>query len=76
MESVAKAYSLSPRLLAKENGLKEPPFVGQVLRIPDERGNTYTVREGDTKSLLCGSDENFARKNGGDAFYIGMRAVL
>lgn len=76
LENIAKTYSVSPRALARENGLKEPPFAGQILRIPKECGNAYTVREGDTKELLCGSAENFARKNGGEAFYIGMRVIL
>ncbi|MBQ8394005.1 MAG: LysM peptidoglycan-binding domain-containing protein [Clostridia bacterium] len=73
---IAEAYSVSPRLLARENGLQEPPFTGQILRIPNERGNAYTVREGDTKELLCGSADNFSRKNGGGAFYIGMLVIL
>lgn len=76
MEKIASAYSVSPRLLARENGLRAQPFAGQVLRIPNECGNAYTVREGDTKSLLCGSEEGFARKNGSGVFYIGMQVVL
>ena len=44
-----------------------------VLKIPEARGNEYFVQEGDTKALLCGSEENFRLKNGTDIFYIGMR---
>lgn len=76
LEKIASAYSVSARLLAKENGLCAQPPVGSLLRIPKEYGNAYTVKEGDTKTLLCGSDEAFARKNGTDVFYLGMRVIL
>jgi LysM repeat protein len=76
LRQIAEYFSVSPFLLAKENGLAEEPFCGQVLSIPTERGNLYTIKEGDTKALLCGSEENFARKNGTDTFYIGMRIIL
>ena len=73
VEEIASAFSVSVWLLVKENGLTEQPFAGQILSIPDEVGNEYTVQAGDTKALLCGSEENYERKNGTDAFYIGMR---
>ena len=76
VRAIAEYYSVSPFLLAKINGLTEEPKEGRLLRIPDERGNCYIVREGDTKILLCGSEENYARKNGTDIFYIGMRVIL
>ena len=76
LEEIADYFSVSERLLAKENGLAETPFAGQILTIPTERGNAYTVQEGDTKALLCGSEENFYRKNGTDVFYIGMRVRI
>ncbi len=76
MRQIAAYYSVSPYLLAKVNGLSAPPREGEILEIPKERGNLYVVREGDTKELLCGSEENYARKNGTDIFYIGMRMIL
>lgn len=76
LKEIAEYFSVSPFLLAKINGLKAEPNAGSILAIPTERGNFYTVKEGDTKELLCGSKENFARKNGTDIFYIGMRIVL
>ncbi len=76
LESVAEYFSLSPYLLAEKNGLTSPPYAGQILRVPAERGNGYTVKEGDTKELLCGSAENYRRLNGTDAFYIGMRVRI
>ncbi len=76
LAEIADCFSVSEYLLAKENGLTQAPFAGQILRIPSERGNAYTVREGDTKALLCGSEENYLRKNGTDIFYIGMRVRI
>ena len=46
---------------------------GQLLRLPQEKGNLYIVRAGDTKELLCGSAGNYKKKNGTDAFYPGMK---
>ena len=76
LENIAEAYSVSPFLLARENGLKTEPFIGQILRIPKETGDAYIVQEGDTKSLLCGGEESFAKKNGTGVFYLGMRVIL
>ncbi len=76
LEDIAEYFSLSPYLLASENELKTPPREGQILKIPPRRGNGYIVREGDTKELLCGSEENYERLNGTSAFYIGMRVRI
>ena len=73
---IAAYFSLSPYLLAKSNGLQGEPPAGSILQIPKERGNSYVVQEGDTKALLCGDEENYARKNGTDVFYIGMRVII
>ncbi len=76
MREIARAFCVSEFLLAKLNGLTRQPAAGQVLEIPAERGNEYTARAGDTCELLCGSKENFKRKNGVDFLYIGMRVIL
>ena len=76
LADIADYFSTSQYLLVKINGLTKPPRAGQILRIPSECGNAYTVREGDTKELLCGGAENYRLKNGTDAFYIGMRVIL
>ncbi len=76
LEEIAKYFSVSEWLIVKENGLTVPIFVGQILKIPSERGDRYEVRAGDTKELLCGSAENYAKKNGTDVFYIGMRVII
>ena len=76
LKEIAEYFSVSPYLLAKVNGLHEEPLPGCVLQIPAVQGNYYTVKEGDSKALLCGSAEEYEKKNGTDVFYIGMRVVL
>ncbi len=76
MRAIAEAFCVSEFLLARLNGLQSQPFVGQVLEIPTPRGNAYTVKKGDTKTLLCGGEEQFAYKNGTDIVYLGMRVIL
>lgn len=76
VQSIAEFYSVSAYLLVRENELKEQPFVGQILKVPSQTGNAYLVKAGDSKALLCGSEERFEEKNGTDVFYIGMRVIL
>lgn len=76
LQKIAEYYSVSAYLLAQENGLTGELYTGQVLKIPSAKGNAYFVQEGDTKVLLCGSEENYRKKNGTDIFYIGMRVIL
>ncbi len=76
MSQIAAYFSVSPYLLARENGLTAPPYAGQLLQIPDACGNGYVVREGDTKRLLCGSEENYERLNGTAVFYVGMHVIV
>lgn len=73
LEEIAAAFSVSAWLLVKENGLTKQPFAGQILKIPDEVGNEYTVQAGDSKVLLCGNEERYVQKNGTGVFYIGMK---
>ncbi len=76
LKEIACFFGVSEFLLAKCNHLNAPPKAGQILFIPNERGNAYVVKAGDTKALLCGSVENFERKNGTDILYLGMRVIL
>ncbi len=76
VEEIAAYFSVSPYLLAKRNGLTEQPPKGRILQIPEERGNRYIVREGDTKELLCGDEEEYERLNGTSIFYIGMSVII
>ena len=61
--------------LIAENGLKNEPLEGDILRLPAP-ANLYTVQAGDTKTLLCGSEEAYHTRNGTTVFYIGMRVCL
>ena len=76
IESVAEYFSVSPWLIVKENGLTCPPLPGQILRIPQVRGNEYVVQAGDSKRLLCNSEEEYERRNGTSVFYVGMRVRI
>lgn len=76
LSDIARAYHVAERLLVQENGLQAPPKKGQILKIPENSGNAYTVKAGESKSLLCGNEENYRLKNGTDIFYIGMRVIL
>jgi hypothetical protein len=69
---IAEYFCVAPRLLIKENGLLEEPKAGQILVISSQKGNAYTVRAGEDKALLCGSEKDFERLNGTSVFYIGM----
>ena len=75
VKTLAWEAGVSEYLLVKENSLKAELFEGQIIRLP-HKGNLYTVKAGDSKRLLCGSEEQFASKNGTDIFYPAMRAVL
>ena len=75
LKEIAQAFCVAECILAKENHLKSEPFCGQILRIPDTQGNVYTVKVGDTKTLLSGSEGEYERKNGKD-LYLGKRVIL
>ena len=73
--SVAEAFSVSPGKLAAVNALFGEVCAGQVLAIPPS-GNLYTVRGGESRTLLCGSAEKFEEKNGTKHLYIGQTVML
>ncbi|MBO5045573.1 MAG: LysM peptidoglycan-binding domain-containing protein [Clostridia bacterium] len=66
---IARVFCIPPSVLVYENGLKEEVREGDVLTIPPQEGNCYLVRGGESKSLLCGNEEQFARKNKTSCFY-------
>ncbi len=76
LDEIAAFFSVAEGLIIRENHLTEAPHAGMLLKIPTEQGNVYIVQAGDTKALLCGSAENYFKKNGTDVFYIGMRVIL
>ena len=76
IRSIAQTYGLTPRILARENDLDEEVREGMLLKIPQAAGNLYTVRGGESMTLLCGSKENFCEKNGTEHLYIGQTILL
>ena len=73
---IARAFSVPPCLLARENGLSAEPRVGQILKIPQGCGNEYRVKGGESRTLLCGSPENFLARNGTHALYPTQHVFL
>lgn len=76
LRDVAEAFSVPQTRIVAENALKGEICEGQILRLPQERRNLYVVRAGDTKKLLCGSEENYRKANCTDVFYPGMKIWL
>ena len=76
LSAIARAFSTTESLLVRENGLSAPIFEGQILKIPCVRGNFYVAKAGESKALLCGSEENFEKRNGTTVLFPGMRVML
>ena len=76
IRDAAEAFRLHESAIIACNRLDGEPREGEILRIPDLRGNLYTARAGEDKKLLCGSEENFREKNMTDLLYPGMRVLL
>lgn len=76
LQDIALAFSRPARLIAVFNGLTEEPKEGEILLIPETEGNLYTVRGGESKTLLCGSDEAFLKKNGTACLYPTQTVLL
>ena len=75
VESIAAAYRLPSRAIVLENSLTGEVYEGQILRLPKRRGDLYTVKAGESKKLLCGSEENYEKKNGKE-LYPGLKIWL
>ena len=75
-EEIARAFHVSVWSLIKENALKGEVCEGQILKICERYGNAYFAQAGQSKRLLCGSEENYRKNNGTDILYIGMRVIL
>lgn len=76
VREIAEAFAMPPSLIVKENSLLQEAEEGQILLIPRDRGNLYTVKIGESKTLLCGSAENYERKNGTSVFYPYQKIFL
>ena len=75
LESIAAAYRLPPRAIVLENSLTGEVCEGQILYLPKRLGNLYTAKAGESRELLCGSKENYEKKNG-KALYPGLKIWL
>ena len=73
---IAEYFQIPVTLLVKENGLKTEPSEGQIVKIPQMRGHLYEVRAEDDKKLLCGSIENYQKRNGAQILHAGMKVFL
>ena len=76
LHQIAQAFGLPPTLIIQENGLTKPPHAGEILYLPPSQNHLYTVQAGDSKKLLCGSDENYQTRNGTDILYPTMQVFL
>ncbi len=76
LAEIAEAFCLPVTLLIFQNGLKEEPRAGEVLRIPSENGNLYVAKAGEGKTLLSGSEENYEKRNGTSVLYPGLKVFL
>lgn len=66
---VARTFGVPPRVLAAENGLQEELREGQYIKIPPNSHHLYEVRGGESRKLLCGSDERFLKLNKTECLY-------
>lgn len=76
LSDIAKTFSRPARLVAAVNGLTEEVREGELIVIPETEGNLYTVRGGESKALLCGSEERFAERNKTDCLYPTQTVLL
>ncbi len=70
---IAQAFCLPLSRLIADNALKGEVREGQVLKIPDEEHNLYVVQGGESKTLLCGSEERYFALNGTQFLYVGQK---
>ena len=75
LSEIARAFGVTPRLLAACNHLKGEPFAGQVLAIPPS-GDLYRVQGGESRTLLCGSPARFFERNATHCLYPGQEVLL
>ncbi|MDE5896836.1 MAG: LysM peptidoglycan-binding domain-containing protein [Clostridia bacterium] len=74
--SVAETFGLPPSVLARENSLVCELREGQIIRLPAASRDLYRVRGGESKTLLCGSPEQFEARNGTKCLYPGQSVFL
>ena len=69
LSEIASVFRVPPCLLAKQNNLTQEVQEGQVLSIPVCGRDRYVVHGGESKTLLCGSKENYESRNGTKCLY-------
>lgn len=75
LSSIARTFGVTPRVLAAANNLICEVEEGQLLTIPPA-GNLYRVRGGESCTLLCGSLENFQKRNVTEHLYPTQEVLL
>ena len=73
---IAEYFQIPVTLLVQENRLTAEPSEGEILKIPQMRGHLYEVLAGDSEKLLCGSKENYKKRNGTQILHAGMKIFL
>ena len=76
VHSIAKLFCLPESLLVKANALTKEVEEGEVLKVPDNTGNLYTVKLGDRREAFFESEEAFEKKNGTRIWFVGQRIFL
>ena len=76
LKEIATAFSCTERLFIVANSLTEEVQEGEILAIPQAEGHLYTVRGGESKALISGSDERFFEKNQTRFLYPMQKVIL
>ena len=76
LKMLSRFFSCPERLIIAKNDLTEEIFEGQILSIPIEQGNLYTVKDGESKTLLSGDENAYEKKNGTSVLYPGMEIFI
>ena len=76
LKEIANAFACPERLIAVSNSLTGEVSEGEIIVIPQTEGNLYTVRGGESKALLSGSEEKYFEKNGTRLLYPTQKVIL
>ena len=76
LKDLAKAFSCPERLIVTCNDLTGEVTEGEIVLIPKAEGNLYTVRGGESKTLLAGSGDRFFEKNQTNCLYPTQKVIL
>ena len=76
LRDIATAFACPERLIAGVNKLTEDVCEGDVLLLPEVEGNLYTVRGGESKRLLSGSEARCFEKNLTRCLYPTQKILL